>query len=146
VPDTPNLAEFILDTNAAAAESGISVVSITPTPPAEDAEAGTPSIHVQLDVTGGYFQVIDFLNRLNQLPRILVTDTLTVTADPDATGPPELTASIGGRLFVTTVTDVSEGPAGEGGSTTTTTAAGGATSSTSTSSSVDTSTSTTEAP
>lgn len=146
VPDAPNLAEFILDTNDAAAASGIDVVSITPTPPAADDTSDTPSMHVQLDVTGGYFQVIDFLNRLDQLPRIIVIDTLTVTADPEASGPPELTASIGGRLFLTTATPVAEAPPPDSGSTTTTTTAGGATSSSTTSSSVDTSTSTTEAP
>jgi hypothetical protein len=79
---------------------------------------------VALQITGGYFQVIDFLNRLSTLPRILVLDTLNVTADQNA----KLTVAIASRMFVRQV------PAGFAGakptSTTSSTASGGATTTT----------------
>jgi Tfp pilus assembly protein PilO len=144
IPDDPNLAQFILDTNDAATKAGIDFISIAPTPPAAAAPAatttttapGTPpggnptpgagatppaEIRVALQVQGGYFQVLDFVNRLTDLPRLVVIDALTVSADA------------GGRLSVALQTRMftRELPAGFGGTTTTTTTApGGATTTT----------------
>ena len=36
-------------------------------------------INLQLSVSGGYFQVVDFVNRLNGLPRLVVIDSLGLT-------------------------------------------------------------------
>ncbi|MDP9386591.1 MAG: type 4a pilus biogenesis protein PilO [Actinomycetota bacterium] len=122
VPDEPQLAAFILDTNDAAAKAGIDFISVAPsepapaTPatgaaaagaaPAATAAPGTPpaEIKLQLQVSGGYFQVLDFLNRLNDLPRLVVTDTLTINSDDQA----KLTVAVSARMFVRTV------PAGYG--------------------------------
>src|SRR5437588_2910868 len=76
VPDDPNLAQFILDANDAASKSGIDFLSITPTPPSTApgaaAGAGQPvAIKLAMSISGGYFQVIDFLNLLDKLPRIV---------------------------------------------------------------------------
>lgn len=154
IPDEPNLAQFILDTNDAAVRSGIEFVSVAPAVPAPAATqaaaattattaptggatatgaAAPAEIKMTLQIQGGYFQMLDFLNRLDQMPRIVVTDGLSVTATP-ATG--RLTVSITARMFTRTIptgfvgapatTTTTTAP----GSTTTTTAAGGATTTT----------------
>lgn len=124
VPDDPNLGAFILDTNDAAAKAGIEFISIAPSEPApatapatataasaQPATAPAPAgplpaeVKLQLQVTGGYFQVLDFLNRLNDLPRLVVTDGLTVNSDDKA----KLTVGVTARMFVRSV------PAGFGG-------------------------------
>ena len=147
VPDDPNLAQFILDTNDAATKAGIDFISIAPSPPAAATAAAattattTPTsgasatpgagatppaeIKVSLQVQGGYFQVLDFVNRLNDLPRLVVIDSVTVSAD--AAG--RLSTALQARMFTR------ELPAGFGGtatttSTTSTTAPGGATTTT----------------
>lgn len=119
IPDEPNLAAFILDTNDAAAKAGIDFISVAPSEPAPGVPGGatiastqpaaaTPAtaagaapaeIKLQLQVTGGYFQVLDFLNRMNELPRLVVTDGLSVSSDEKA----KLTVSVTARMFVRTV-------------------------------------------
>ncbi|HUQ40455.1 MAG TPA: type 4a pilus biogenesis protein PilO [Acidimicrobiales bacterium] len=98
IPDNPQLAEFILDTNSAANSSGIDFLSVAPSPPAPPAPGsapGTPSqINIGLSVTGGYFQVLDFMNRLEAMPRIVVVDTLNLS------GNPVISAQITARMFV----------------------------------------------
>ena len=117
IPDEPNLAAFILDTNDAAAKAGIDWISVAPSEPAPGtasvaATAGTTTntrstaadrvpaeIGLELQITGGYFQVLDFLNRLNEMPRLVVTDALNMASDETA----KLTVSVSGRMFVRTV-------------------------------------------
>lgn len=124
VPDTPDLARFILESDEAANRSGIDFVSISPSPPAAPTEPGGPAvINVSINALGGYFQTLDFLNRLADLDRVIVIDTLSVSASTQG-GIVELNATISGRLFVTEATLV--GDAGEGavpGATTTSTVA-----------------------
>ena len=135
IPDEPNLAAFILDTNDAAAKAGIDFISVAPSEPTPGVAGGatiastqpvpatpatpgavppatpgaaTPAtagalppaeIKLQLQITGGYFQVLDFLNRMNELPRLVVTDALTVNSDEKA----KLSVSVTARMFVRTV-------------------------------------------
>jgi Tfp pilus assembly protein PilO len=149
IPDDPNLAQFILDTNDAAVRSDIDFISVAPALPTAGtgtvgqaaattattattvATASLPAeIRVTLQVQGGYFQVLDFLNRLDQMPRIVVTDGLNVTADQSG----RLAASVTARIFTTAVPAAFGGTATTtttvAGATTTTTAAGGATTTT----------------
>jgi Tfp pilus assembly protein PilO len=152
VPDEPNLAQFILDANTAANVSGIEFLSISPSPPAAAGGPGaaatppptsptTPAagarpavINLSLSISGGYFQVVDFVNRLNGLSRLVVIDTLGLTSGSQGTGASTgLTVSISARMFVRTATPVAGGTGGApvtpGGATTTT--APGATTTTS---------------
>lgn len=126
IPDDPNLAAFILDTNDAAAKAGIDWISVAPEEPSPGqaagaavaaapvtttgtgAAAGTTAtaanrypaeIGLQLEISGGYFQVLDFLNRLNEMPRLVVTDGLNISSDDKA----KLQVSLKGRMFVRTV-------------------------------------------
>jgi Tfp pilus assembly protein PilO len=155
IPDEPNLAQFILDANTAANTSGIEFLSISPSPPSSgtgpSAPGSTPPpttpatpaapaagarpavISLQLSVSGGYFQVVDFVNRLNGLSRLVVVDSLGLTASaqaaPDSTG---LSVAISARMFVREATPVAGStgaPVTPGGATTTT--APGATTTTS---------------
>lgn len=159
IPDEPNLAQFILDANDAAIRSGIDFISVAPalpTPatlaapapgaPAAPATApGTapPEIKLALQISGGYFQVLDFLNRLDALPRLVVTDSLTLSADPTA----RLAVAVTGRMFThilppgfgttpTTpgATTSTPNPSGAVGSGTTTTTVAGSTAATTTTS------------
>lgn len=70
--------------------------------PAAGAGAGAArpaEIRLALQIRGGYFQVLDFLNRLDDLPRLVVNDSLSVTSDPTA----RLTVSLTSRMFTRTV-------------------------------------------
>lgn len=147
IPDRPDLAQFILDTNDAAVRSGIDWVSIAPTPPAAATPAATATttttapettgttgttappvaqlpaqIVLSMQVNGGYFQVMDFLNRLDAMPRIVVVDGLTMSAD----GTGRLSATLTARMF----TQPSAVPPPPGQTTTTTAPAAGGTTTT----------------
>ncbi|MCU1379023.1 MAG: Tfp pilus assembly protein PilO [Acidimicrobiales bacterium] len=102
VPATPNLAQFLLDTNDAAAKAGVNFLSVSPTPPAAST-TGPTEVQLALSIKGGYFQTLDFMNRLLDLPRIVVLDTVSVTAAAASAGAPELAVSLTGRMFTTEV-------------------------------------------
>ena len=155
IPDEPNLAQFILDANTAANVSGIEFLSISPSPPAaatgpagsgSTPPATTPAapgagarpavINLQMSVSGGYFQVVDFVNRLNGLSRLVVIDSLGLTTGAPAAAATSastgLTVAITARMFVSAATPVA-GPSGAPvtpGGATTTTAPGAATTTT----------------
>src|SRR4051812_35235629 len=133
IPDDPNLAQFILDANDAANKAGIQFLSISPTPPsaqgqgttaAPGATAGAAPVPIRMAITisGGYFQVLDFINRLNRLPRIVVIDALTFSGGGDISN---MSVSISARMFTTSPTPVSG--TSTGGGPTSTTAPGGST-------------------
>lgn len=102
VPDTPNLPQFILDANDAAVASGVAFVSISPREPVAPAAAGLPpEIGLGVQIEGGYFQVLDFLERLTDLQRVVVLDAVNVTPMGDESGAPQLAVSLTGRMFTT---------------------------------------------
>lgn len=146
IPDDPNLAQFILDTNDAATKAGITFLSIAPTPPGAAAGtsatggssatggtsgggAATPvAIRMSMTISGGYFQILDFVNRLNKLPRIVVIDSLTLTGGGDISN---MQVSIAARMFTTSPRPVSGGATSPTPGATTTTTRTGATTTTS---------------
>ncbi|MGI8686490.1 MAG: type 4a pilus biogenesis protein PilO [Acidimicrobiales bacterium] len=119
IPDDPNLAAFILDTNDAASKAGIDFISIAPSEPTagagvagaaavntSTAAGGAPAagalpaeVKLQLQITGGYFQVLDFLNRIGEMPRLVITDGLNVSSDEKA----KLSVGVTARMFVRAV-------------------------------------------
>jgi type IV pilus assembly protein PilO len=121
VPDQPNLAQFILDANDAANKAGIDFLSVTPSPPATAAAgAGTPAgapaaVNLAMSITGGYFQVLDFVNRLTDLPRIVVIDNLSLAAGDGS----NMTVSITARMFTTSAAPVAPPTTGATATTTT---------------------------
>ena len=100
VPTTPELASFIDAANALGVETGVTWVSVSPTPPATAGASDTVQLSMELE--GGYFQVLDYLNRLENMPRLVVVDQVSLSSkDATATssGPASLTASLTGRIF-----------------------------------------------
>ena len=124
VPDQPNLGLFILDLNEAADRAGIDFLSVTPSPPsAGDGPQAPSAINLAISITGGYFQVLDFVNRLTDLPRIVVIDNLSLTGGEG----PALTVTISGRTFTSAAGGAAVPTTGAPGTATTTTVAGAAT-------------------
>lgn len=96
VPEEPDLAEFLLAANAAAKGSGVEYLTVSPQPPAVDA-AGPARIGVSVSVKARYGQLLDFTQRLLDMPRVLVIDSMQVSPSEDGT----LAVAITGRTFTT---------------------------------------------
>lgn len=100
VPESPNLAQFILDANGAALEAGVDFLSISPSPPAPNPAGGASEVAISLSIKGGYFQVLDFVNRLDVMSRVVVIDTFGLSPQGSEGGAaPELSVSLNGRMF-----------------------------------------------
>jgi Tfp pilus assembly protein PilO len=155
VPPTPDLGAFILQANDIATASGIDWLSIAPTPPAATVGAGpTSTIALSMQISGGFFEVLDYLNRLEGLERVVIVDTINIAAgntdsggatsgstgasgagtsssDSSSGGAPDLNVTLTGRMF----TDAAPAPSATPGAATTptttpTTTPGGSTQST----------------
>lgn len=101
VPPEAFLGQFILDVNDTAIRSGIDFVSISQTPPAPGA-AGLLEVKLSFSINGGYFQVLDFINRLEALPRLVSLDSVSFSPLAASPGGPvsRISSSIVGRMFV----------------------------------------------
>jgi Tfp pilus assembly protein PilO len=117
IPPTPDLGAFILAANDIATASGINFLAISPSPPAANTTGGPPTmIAVSIQVSGDFFDVLDYLNRLEDLDRLVLVDTVNISAGgDDATtggstssgsssstssgGAPELSVTLTGRMF-----------------------------------------------
>ena len=103
VPRDPALPALVRQLQSAADESGVTLTSVATsrpveleTPPVE----GLSSIAVNTQVEGGYFQIVDFLRRIEQpsiTPRGLAWVNATVTRD-DASYP-DLNVSLAGQAY-----------------------------------------------
>jgi Tfp pilus assembly protein PilO len=161
VPDQPQLARFLLSADDAAERSGVVLTTVTPARPAADASTTaattapttattatdgdststtattappaptTSAISLSFEVAGGYFQVLDFLNRMDDLPRIVVVDSLDLRGgevegegvDVEGGTPTgDLTASITARMFTGAAPSADGSTTGAGATTATTTA------------------------
>jgi Tfp pilus assembly protein PilO len=101
IPDEPALAEFILDANDVASTAGVDWLSVTPSRPVP-AEGGRPAtISVDVGVDGGYFQVLDYLDRLGAMDRIVVIDSINASTGGDGGATPRLSVTLTARLFTT---------------------------------------------
>jgi Tfp pilus assembly protein PilO len=99
VPASPDLDGFILSANQIAVTSGIDWLSVSPSV----AQAGTngPSvIPVSIQIKGGFFQVLDYLNRLEDMGRLVVVDGINISSTAaSGGGPPILSVSLTARMF-----------------------------------------------
>ncbi len=107
----PNLAEFIEQADVIKAEAGVEWVTVAPGLPSQAGPVASTSL--TLEVEGGYFEVLDYLRRLEDLSRLVVIDGIVLTAGqaesttpgvtPDesevADGPPRLHAALTARMF-----------------------------------------------
>jgi Tfp pilus assembly protein PilO len=78
VPTSPELATFVRTANTIADQSGVAWVSVTPGQPT--VTAGVNAISLGIMVKGTYPQVLDYLNRLQNLDRLVVVDSINVSA------------------------------------------------------------------
>jgi len=145
VPKTPDLGEFIIQANNIADSSGISFLSIAPSPPAAG-QGGASVINMTITISGSFFQLQDYLRQLEQLERLVIVDGISISASgggsttgsstntsSSSTGDTTLSVSLTARMFTRaapTGPSGSTGSTGGTGSTTTTTTPGGSTSST----------------
>jgi Tfp pilus assembly protein PilO len=125
VPDQPDLAQFILDANDAASTAGVDFLSISPAVPEAGVNGQPPVVKLAITVTGSYFATLDYLQRLEELPRIVVIDTLGLT-EGSGTEVQSLSVSITARMFSTSApqvapTTTTTAPPAPGQPTTTTT-------------------------
>jgi Tfp pilus assembly protein PilO len=136
IPENPDLGEFILAANEIATASGIQWLSISPTPPAAGTSGGPNStIALSMQVEGGFFELLDYLNRLEDLERLVIIDSVTIssgeTEDSGTTGgtgstgsssstpsDPTLSVTLSGRMFTNAE------PTADGGSSSGTTSGG----------------------
>ena len=144
VPKNPDLAEFIIQANDIAESSGISFLSIAPTPPA--AGDGASVINMTISISGSFFQLQDYLRQLEQLERLVIVDGISSSSggggssgasgsssdtSSSSTGDTSLSVSLTARMVTRAApTTSADGSTGGTGSTTTTTTPGGSTSST----------------
>lgn len=105
VPDDADLADFILEANGIATASGVEFPTIAVTPPSASTDPSLPAaLNVTIAVDGGYFQVLDYLDRLDTLDRIVVIDTLGLTpAGAEDGGTSSLSVAVSARMFTTAV-------------------------------------------
>lgn len=142
VPANPDLEVFIRAANDLSVESGLDWISIAPAEPAPGA-SGISEIRMTVQLAGGYYQVLDYLNRMEDMSRLVVLDSIQVNTGgtgggegstegttPSASGAPTLSVNLTARMFTQAV-DLSApiivAPPSTGGATTTSVA--GATSS-----------------
>lgn len=99
LPQQADLAGFIDEANALGAEAGVKWVEISPTTPTQSGAVST--ISFTMTVNGGYYQVLDYLHRVEGMSRLVVIDGVTIDQGEAAEdgGPPELTANLTARMF-----------------------------------------------
>lgn len=121
IPSEPQLAQFILQVQAAADASGVEWVSVTPTPPAalpeeaaEPQAGGLLQVSLSMAVEGGYFQVQDFITRLETLSRAVKVFSILLNAG--GAEPTTLQATMSMRMFVSPTTTTSTPAPSAGGS------------------------------
>jgi Tfp pilus assembly protein PilO len=116
----------------AASGSGDAATTATTAPAGPVAPS---AITVSLLVEGGYFQILDFLNRVDDLPRIVVVDSLDIgpSESAEAENPTgDLSATITARMFTGAAPSGGTAADGTAGATTATTTAPTASSNTGT--------------
>jgi Tfp pilus assembly protein PilO len=115
VPKTPDLEGFIRSAYDLKRTAGVDWVSIQPTAPA--AGTGPTEIKMQIVIFGGFFQVLDYLNSLEQLQRVVIIDGINVqtggagsgsssgsggatsTTSGSSSGAPSLSVTLTARMF-----------------------------------------------
>jgi Tfp pilus assembly protein PilO len=108
----PQLAQFILLVEEAANTSGIEWLSIAPSvPTAPQGDPNTLEVNISMSVTGGYFQVQDFLVRLENLSRAVKISTISLSPEEL----PALSVSMSMKMFLSNAPQPVATPAPVGG-------------------------------
>lgn len=126
LPTDPRIPDFILQVQDAANLAGIDFLSISPslpspfTPPGADQQGGPAdlqSISVSIQTTGTFFELEDFIIRLERLPRAVRINTFSLSPGGGAEGDqpgasPTLSVTFAMQIFLETAEPVSPGTGG----------------------------------
>jgi type IV pilus assembly protein PilO len=99
VPAGPDEAGAIVALNDTATAAQVDWTSLSPSPPGAAAAGGPVSISLSIKVGGTFAQIFDYLSRLESLDRLVVVDSLSLSAATTAGGSPKLEADIKARMF-----------------------------------------------
>lgn len=98
VPDAPDLSTYIREANRIAGESGIDWLKITAGDP--QASGDITTISLDLEMTGKYFNVVDYLTRVQELSRAVRFDSLVMSsASGEDTSAGLVSVKLSGRMF-----------------------------------------------
>lgn len=101
VPDNPALPSTLRQLQMAADASGVTLVSVAPTAPSSAEVADIPElslINLTLNLEGGYFQVVDFLRRVED-PQITARGILVADVGMNPAEYPVLNVSVTAQMF-----------------------------------------------
>lgn len=115
IPADPALPAMVRQLQLAADESGVSLTSISPgRPSAVGGDAGDlAQLSLSLSLEGGYFQVVDFLRRLED-PTIVARGILVEGATLSPSEYPTLAVSLSARMFARLTVPAAPAPAEDG--------------------------------
>ena len=133
VPETPELPSYIRELQDLGRQSGVTFTSLTPAAPTglggttAAGEALVPdtlaAINVDMVLTGGYFEIVDFMNELETASRYTMVSGYTLgsedaeAAEASTSGDSTLTATLNARIYLVpsaeTTVDVATDPATE---------------------------------
>lgn len=80
IPEEPELAVFIEEVTALAEANGISLQSFAPSEPVLSADLPVYEITISLAMEGEYFELLGFLFGLDDMERIVVIESISITA------------------------------------------------------------------
>lgn len=120
IPSNVDLAGILNDVYTAGALSGVPISSITPAVPGSTTGGSSSSSqqeHLAISTTGRYFQIVDFIDQIQQLPRIYVISSVSLAGVSNGTGgvqsnspntlfTPDLTVSIAATTYYSAVPSV----------------------------------------
>ena len=105
IPERDELAGFFISADEIATRSGLRWNNISASPPVAAATAGQPSvIALSIQVEGGFFQLLDYLGRMERLRRLVVIDSIQVSPSggDEASGTADnLSVTLSARMFTT---------------------------------------------
>ena len=111
VPDTPDIAGFIRTMNDVAAEAQVDFSSLVPSTPEESLTGGPATLKLNVHVAGTFFQILDYLKRVENLDRLVVIDAIDLASAGGTGGTPKLSVNIRGRTFSASAADITAGAA-----------------------------------
>lgn len=105
IPERDELAGFLISADEIATRSGLRWNNISASQPVAAATAGQPSvIALGIQVEGGFFQLLDYLGRMERLRRLVVIDSIQVSpsgGDEAGGASGNLSVSLSARMFTT---------------------------------------------
>lgn len=118
IPPEPDLAGFIRTMNDVATSSQVDWSSLTPAAPTTGVGGAPATVGLSIKVDGTFFQLLDYLRRIENLERLVVIDAVDMAAVPATGGPSKLTLNLQGRTFASFLPAgaASASPSGSAGS------------------------------